>query len=654
MAIIVASGESPLLLFSFQKPISFIASSLPADPELSSQLFSILSRPNWLKHPSLNKLLPSISPSHVCSLFTLNLDPQTALGFFNWIALKPGYKHDIQCHSSLLNILIPNGFFRVAENIRISMVKACASVEDASFVLELLWRINRDANLEFKLTLRCYYVWLMSLAKFLMTDCLKSVFGNLLLEMLESMVLPNVYALNTMVNAYCKLGNVAEAKLYCGLGSPTTIMDPRGAPFPLFGQWLNSTSHFQSCFSGRLAVGGSLNTVNGSLGATSEMPAVDGIALAASDLKFCTGSGHRAPALVLQSQTIGTGQRKNVRDKAWVPKPMLMDQCTLGVGNHVLGNPSSFPAVSIAQSTVAIPVIDNISNMRATEENASCMGVLSKEVVGKSKVDPIVLVLGRNEKLGPWVFSDNKVNFQCDEIGGSGLIYFSNNGVNCLNKSPPLHLENGLYVDGPPSGIHVGRDVGLLDRPNRSGPSVVGATRFNSSHLVRSAHQNEREALASFLKTQDIFIREIQELDGTGKNKRKSFGVDIGISPNSECNERTTPVKKRRLDVEPSPMGVTPLVSMRRVKRVVRDYPRGTGPLGRVENNLCEHASNESTEEPLQSDEIVSRGGAKIGGSPSFKGVEPVSVGQSVRLTAWKMKARLMDLSIPRLRNKRR
>ncbi|KAF4402783.1 hypothetical protein G4B88_010235 [Cannabis sativa] len=94
-------------------------------------------------------------------------------------------------------------------------------------------------------------------------------------------------------------------------------------------------------------------------------------------------------------------------------------------------------------------------------------------------------------------------------------------------------------------------------------------------------------------------------------------------------------------------MGVTPLVSMRRDKRVVSDYPWGTGPLGRVENNLGDHASNESTEEPLESDEIVSKGCTKIGVSPSFKGIEPVSVGQSVRLTTWKMKARLMDLSIP-------
>ncbi|PQQ11786.1 pentatricopeptide repeat-containing protein [Prunus yedoensis var. nudiflora] len=99
--------------FSSSSTIAAASPSLPPVPEqpldLSSQLFAILSRPNWQRHPSLKKLIPSISPSHVSSLFALNLDPQTALGFFNWIALKPGYRHTVHCHSSLLNILIPMG-----------------------------------------------------------------------------------------------------------------------------------------------------------------------------------------------------------------------------------------------------------------------------------------------------------------------------------------------------------------------------------------------------------------------------------------------------------------------------------------------------------------------------------------------------------------
>ncbi|KAM1204425.1 hypothetical protein ACFX2J_020112 [Malus domestica] len=215
MAVICHPPEP--FLFLLLKPFYSISSPatapLPLSPEphdLSAQLFSILSRPNWQRHPSLKKLAPSISPSHVSSVFALKLDPQTALGFFNWIALKPGYKHTVQCHSSLLNILLPNGFLQVAEKIRISMIKASSSPQDAVFVLEYLRALNGAEEFEFKLTLRCYNFLLMSLSKFSLFQDLKALY----LEMLDDMVSPNLHTFNTMIHAYCKLGNVAEADLY--------------------------------------------------------------------------------------------------------------------------------------------------------------------------------------------------------------------------------------------------------------------------------------------------------------------------------------------------------------------------------------------------------------------------------------------------------
>jgi len=215
---IIAPGE-PLLHFHFLllvKPFSSVA-SLPADHlhpdpiDLPSQLLSILSRPNWQKHPSLKNLIPSISPSHVSTLFTLDLDPQTALGFFHWISQKPGFSHNVHSHSSLLNVLVRFGHLGAAEKIRILMIRSCESPDDARFVLDALRRMNRqDGEFRFKLSLKSYNMLLMSLSKFLMVEEMKGVY----FEMLEDLIPPNIYTLNTMVNGYCKLGNVVEARLY--------------------------------------------------------------------------------------------------------------------------------------------------------------------------------------------------------------------------------------------------------------------------------------------------------------------------------------------------------------------------------------------------------------------------------------------------------
>ncbi|PKI61448.1 hypothetical protein CRG98_018131 [Punica granatum] len=182
----------------------------PASPSPIPELLSILSSPNWQKNPALRTLIPSITPSHVSSLFAFNVDPQTALGFFNWIAQRPGFKHNVQSHSSLLAILIPNNFLGVAEKVRLSMIKCCDSVDDARFLLDFVLSMNRDSGLKFKLTVRCYNTLLMSLSRFLMIDEMKKVY----IEMLDEKVSPNIYTFNTMINAYCKLGKVAEAEVY--------------------------------------------------------------------------------------------------------------------------------------------------------------------------------------------------------------------------------------------------------------------------------------------------------------------------------------------------------------------------------------------------------------------------------------------------------
>ncbi|KAI3787435.1 hypothetical protein L1987_41898 [Smallanthus sonchifolius] len=123
---------------------------------------------------------------------------------------RSDFKPSVESFASLLRILINNRLFNSAEKIRISMVKACVTDDDARFVLGFLRKMNVDdvsEEFKFKLSVRCYNTLLMCLSRFLMIDDMKCVF----LEMLDDEVMPNIYTYNSMVNGYCKLGEVDVA-----------------------------------------------------------------------------------------------------------------------------------------------------------------------------------------------------------------------------------------------------------------------------------------------------------------------------------------------------------------------------------------------------------------------------------------------------------
>ncbi|KAH0892364.1 hypothetical protein HID58_054793 [Brassica napus] len=52
--------------------------------------------------PSLKQMVPSIRPSHVSSLFSLDLDPKTALNFSHGISHNPRFKHSVYSYASIL------------------------------------------------------------------------------------------------------------------------------------------------------------------------------------------------------------------------------------------------------------------------------------------------------------------------------------------------------------------------------------------------------------------------------------------------------------------------------------------------------------------------------------------------------------------------
>ncbi|RDX81356.1 Pentatricopeptide repeat-containing protein, partial [Mucuna pruriens] len=202
--------SEPLFSLLHHKTFSSTA-PLPHQTPLPFQIFTILSNPQWRKHPSLNALIPSLTSTHLSSLFNLNPDPLTALNFFRWIRRRHAFTHTVRTYEPLLLLLVRNGTLRAAENVRNSMIKSCASPHDAMFVLNLLRRMNHaveDHQLAFQLSLTSYNRLFMCLSRFSMIDEMVSLYK----EMFNCGVFPNLITLNTMLNSYCKLGNMVVAR----------------------------------------------------------------------------------------------------------------------------------------------------------------------------------------------------------------------------------------------------------------------------------------------------------------------------------------------------------------------------------------------------------------------------------------------------------
>ncbi|WJX56649.1 hypothetical protein P8452_42290 [Trifolium repens] len=132
-------NQNLILFHLLLKPFSSLSSSSSLnhqkpDLDLPSQIFTILSQPQWQKNPSFNTLIPSLTTTHLSSLFNNpNLHPITALNFFKWINYEHGFIHTVHSYQSLLFILVRNGFLKPAENVLNSMILTCGSSQEASW-----------------------------------------------------------------------------------------------------------------------------------------------------------------------------------------------------------------------------------------------------------------------------------------------------------------------------------------------------------------------------------------------------------------------------------------------------------------------------------------------------------------------------------------
>ncbi|KAJ0987195.1 hypothetical protein J5N97_005551 [Dioscorea zingiberensis] len=183
------------------------------DPDIASQLFSILSHPGWPKSPALESLAPLITPLHVSDLLlSFPIRVHTAMSFFGWIARCPGFRHSVHSYGSLLRLLDQPRFHAQAERIRANMLHSCTTSEEARQALQAFFVSGSPDNGRPLPTpsLRCYNLLLISLAKFGMIYEMRHVYQ----QMMRDVTFPNIFTFNTMINACCKDGSLLEAKVY--------------------------------------------------------------------------------------------------------------------------------------------------------------------------------------------------------------------------------------------------------------------------------------------------------------------------------------------------------------------------------------------------------------------------------------------------------
>ncbi|KAF4346067.1 hypothetical protein G4B88_013423 [Cannabis sativa] len=404
----------------------------------------------------------------------------------------------------------------------------------------------------------------------------------------------------------------------CSLGSPVSILDVKGGKYPLFGPRLNFRYPYASCFSGNLHISSScaksfekkVKAVFGSgrprvvNGSPSPVP-VGGL-----DCGNGLGSREQVSILVPHSKNgIFLGPRI---DNTWVRKSSGMAKASCARNSHDSGN-GKLKQI-LGDDPIFEDLLDIERDLNFKKRLESCVGAVIEVklhfvhwVGGPSAVGPSkIVVSGPVGSLG----CVTPVRLPAPQHTGFVVSPRLRGALGCEVLGSG---GSGAMGVGGLKGPLASRDVGLLSkysldtRPFEKPVLLHGSTPLISSGLDRDhvVRLEEERALSNFFKAQEDYIHEIENLGSLGKNKRKSFGVDIGVQPTSECNDRTTPVKKRRLDFETLSLGEELGLSVRRFKRVVRDFPKGTGPNGGARESNGVQLSNNYLEELLDSEESL-------------------------------------------------
>ncbi|KAF4404840.1 hypothetical protein G4B88_006226 [Cannabis sativa] len=413
-------------------------------------------------------------------------------------------------------------------------------------------------------------------------------------------------------------GCLGHHRSECNLGSPVMILDDQGGIFPLFGPWMNFGSSYANCFYGNrlrlrsraTAKGWRDKRVNRIRVGRPKEPTVpstpmsvecDGVDVARGTLD--RESGLAPPPRAGVSQRPRTG-------RFWLPKTMSTEKGGCSGFFHGAGIKEKRQLLGKVSVTDSLPDIEGNLNLRVSRD--FCGGAVIEGVFEKSNLvvlEPPFVTLANDSSygsIGPMGREIHGKDFCAQHTFNGKRVGFIYPGGNMSSAQNGLnHLETNL-TSGPICDHSIGLRpiaLGVSRRDVSLGANHELTFRDSSKGQNLMFLLKEKRALSNFFKAQENNIHDLEALGSPGRNKRKNFAIDIGVQPTSECNERTIPVKKRRLDLDTLSLGKKPFVPCRLFKSVPRDFPKGTGLCGRVPDTSLIHDSNESSEEPMDSEE---------------------------------------------------
>ncbi|KAF4358956.1 hypothetical protein G4B88_018805 [Cannabis sativa] len=383
----------------------------------------------------------------------------------------------------------------------------------------------------------------------------------------------------------------------CKLESPVTVLNETNSPFPLFGPWMNTHSLYTNCFSGKVRVPPCLveeeeNVAEGvSLDLNDEPPTVVPELAASGPPAFTVPCARRSTLRSIRGRCSSGRGGAQVR-RAWRPKP----SAAVKGNDATLGVPSLSPQLGFEKEPAPLLISEDFLNCSETGDVVGIRGLKGT----KSLVNPISLtgVVGR----------------LTNDIGGPNMVVQKSKDNGPLSKTC-----------GDPSRQRLGLSINGIKILTKNISSIGGSGSCTMEPRLDNREANLDGDGGSRLPTHD------QNQSDHFDEKRALF-----------TRTKTTPVKKRRLDVDTHSLKIVPKWNMRRVKCVVRDFPRGVGPRGIDPPMSWEHDGFGNAEEP-SIDEGNSPNMLSAGCSQHVDKL--VSAGQS--LTAWKARARLADIAIP-------
>uniref|UniRef100_A0A803PSC8 CCHC-type domain-containing protein n=1 Tax=Cannabis sativa TaxID=3483 RepID=A0A803PSC8_CANSA len=171
------------------------------------------------------------------------------------------------------------------------------------------------------------------------------------------------------------------------------------------------------------------------------------------------------------------------------------------------------------------------------------------------------------EKIGIFCFHCGRLGHQRRGCGLSSPDTILNLvGIPFPHASTRL-FSNSSYSDPVGPGVELCGEASVgFNMANGHGSSSINAQETNVIFY-------EGRVLSNFFQAQDTFLQELKMFGNLDLFEIKNLGGDIGVKTSSEQNERTTPIKKRKMLESSTPLHYRPWKIQRPPPKVVRDFP---------------------------------------------------------------------------------